>query len=175
MRHFLIRGIVGAGKTKAAKYIAVKYDGLRLSTDRARREVRFRDSVRYGDKFREDPAFRAQQVFAYELMLAAARRVSDTERAVQEAVDYVPVFCDKLYNKDGRRDDFRMILSPSEKDMSVNYLQNKIAVSCDTVVCESTFNRREFIDRFCSFIKPYIIDVGAPDSKIRKRLSLPRP
>lgn len=170
MKHFIVRGIVGAGKTEVSKCLAERYNGLRLSTDEVRRDVRFRDSVRFGDKFREDPAFKAQQVFVYELMLAAARRIGDVGRAVQEAVDYVPILCDEMYNVYGQKQDYRMLLTPNERDMSISYLQRKLSMPCDTIICESTFNKVEYIERFCKFFTPYILDVSASKSNIRKRL-----
>jgi len=192
MKYYIVRGIVGSGKSQVANYLASKHKGLRLSTDNVREEVNFEDSVQYNDAFRDDPPFRAQQALCYELMLAVAAAKHDGEQekghwyqlfrqnktpdGKPEPVDCKMLLKGALHHANAYAKshipnlprDFTLSLLPDERERALGYLENKVAVPANVVICEAVFNRREQLTRFFKVItpRPCLIDVSAPRAHI---------
>jgi predicted kinase len=157
MRYFIVRGIVGCGKTAVAQLITELVDGKRLSTDNARLEIQFDDSVKLGQAFRKDDAFQNQQRFVYDLLLALAERPTDEPGKV----------ADELIEKSSY-----IKFSDGEQKRLRMFITRRIREQRPAIILDGTFSRPEQLRRFRDELPPKlaIVDVQASDAVIRTRL-----
>jgi predicted kinase len=156
MSIFVVRGVVGSGKTAVSETIAKRCKALRLSTDGIRKEVAFDDSVKLGDTFRTDDAYKRQQRLVYEVLLIAAKRHGD---------DPETVFEDLVKDLD------YMTLSSGEKKRLLAWLKKANSTKAKDIVLEATFSKEEQLRRAIELVHPVIIDVQVDDAVIRARLA----
>jgi predicted kinase len=156
MTVYLLRGIVGSGKTTVRERLAEKLDAQEISTDNVREMLPFLrfTSGMPGHDLQADAKINMAFMIMYN---AVVRRGKDAYAALDDVLGRVPE---------------AEALETDKKEAIRLYLDQMLADGRENVVCEAPFHPSYYLDFFHDNLQPapVLIEVQAPDKLICRRL-----